>query len=310
MKATLKKGVERKEKEATAVERLVTARNNLNASVQVTDQLTEDYEEAQLQLQAALSRRSQAASNTNFINHATMGERMSRYHFARSRTGRPSREIPKLIVQSENGPTIIKGQEISRHMVQKYAKIIKKDPIAGSMTIHDFLGPELTASLRKCPPEDFPYLTSPVLEIEVKDVIKEMKNESSPGPIGFSNLLLKELAPFISKVLADFGNHLFFDDVIPEFPAFLFHRLVVFILKAGKPTTDEDSYRGLSLLENLFKTFSKILSKRMSRPLKHIQHPHQFGFTAQKGILEASRSVLDVIKTANCENLPHLSITK
>ena len=46
MKATLKKGAERREKEATAVDRLVTARNNLNASAQVTDQLTEEYEEA------------------------------------------------------------------------------------------------------------------------------------------------------------------------------------------------------------------------------------------------------------------------
>ena len=79
---------------------------------------------------------------------------------------------------------------------------------------------------------------------------------------------------------------------------------MVFILKAGKATTDEDSYRGLSLLENFFKIFSKILSNRMQRPLKHIQHHHQFGFTAQKGILEASRSVLDVIKVANLEGLP------
>ena len=42
----------------------------------------------------------------------------------------------------------------------------------------------------------------------------------------------------------------------------------------------------------------------MQRPLKHIQHHHQFGFTAQKGILEASRSVLDVIRVANLEGLP------
>ena len=42
----------------------------------------------------------------------------------------------------------------------------------------------------------------------------------------------------------------------------------------------------------------------MQRPLKHIQHRHQFGITAQKGILEASRSVLDVIRVANLEGLP------
>ena len=102
-----------------------------------------------------------------------------------------------------------------------------------------------------------------------------MKAESSPGALGISNLLMKELAPFISKILSDFGNHLFFDEIMPDFPAFLFHRLVVFILKAGKATTDEDSYRGLSLLENFF-------SNRMQCPLKHIQHhPERYSRSQQ-----------------------------
>ena len=113
--------------------------------------------------------------------------------------------------------------------------------MADSMSIEEFLGPDLVNSLRKCPVADHPYLTSPVLEIEILDAIKDMKAESSPGALGISNLLLKELAPFISRILSDFGNRLFFDEIMPDFPAFLFHRLVVFILKAGKATTDEGS---------------------------------------------------------------------
>ena len=113
------------------------------------------------------------------------------------------------------------------------------------MSIKEFLGQELVDSLRKCPVDDHPYLLSPVPKIEIRDAIKEMKAESSPGALGISNLLLKEIAPFISKILSDFGNHLFFDKIMPDLPAFLFHRLVVFILKAGKTTTDEDSYRVL-----------------------------------------------------------------
>ena len=303
-KETLRTGRIRKAAESAAIDKLVLARNNLNSAGLVTDQLTADYEEAQLQLHAVMNKKSQNASTSNLINHSTMGERMSRYHFLRSKRGRPSREIPKLILQTDNGPTILTGSQIPLHMTEKYSKIIQKDPIAGSMTIEEFLGPDLVNSLRKCPEIDHPYLTSPVLEIEIHNAIKDMKAESSPGALGISNLLLKELAPFITTILSDLGNRLFFDEIMPDFPAFLFHRLVVFILKAGKPTTDEDSYRGLSLLENFFKIFDKILSTRMERPLKHIQHHHQFGFTAQKGILEASRSVLDVIRVANLEGLP------
>ena len=43
------------------------------------------------------------------------------------------------------------------------------------MSIEVFLGLDLVNSLRKCPVADHPYLTSPVLEIEILDAIKDMK---------------------------------------------------------------------------------------------------------------------------------------
>ena len=100
------------------------------------------------------------------------------------------------------------------------------------------------------------------------------------------------------------SNQLFFDDDLPDIDPFFFHRHVIFILKPGKNPLDPDSYRGLSLLENLFKIFSKILANRMLRPLSHIQHPQQFGFTRGKGFLEASRCVLDTIQHAKRHNNP------
>ena len=128
--------------------------DNLNSAVQVTDQLTAAYDEAQLQLHAVLNKRSQNASTANLVNHSTLGERMLRYHFLRSKKGRPSREIPKLIIQSDNGPTILSGAQIPLHMTDKYSKIIQKDPVAGSMSIEEFLGQELVDSLRNCPVDD------------------------------------------------------------------------------------------------------------------------------------------------------------
>ena len=95
-----------------------------------------------------------------------------------------------------------------------------------------------------------------------------------------------------------------FSDQMPELEPFLFHRIVVFILKPGKPCTDPDSYRGLSMLEGFFKLYSKILAERMQKAMAEIQNPHQFGFTKGKGCLEASRTVLDVIQHANRTGQP------
>ena len=95
-----------------------------------------------------------------------------------------------------------------------------------------------------------------------------------------------------------------FGDEIPDIPAWLFHRIVIFIMKPGKATTDENSYRGLSMLENIFKMYSKAIATITAGPLRHIQNPHQFGFTKDKGCLEASRTAIDVIRSANLENKP------
>ena len=74
----------------------------------------------------------------------------------------------------------------------------------------------------------------------------------------------------MTKIMRDFGNNLLFGEDPTNLPWF-FHRFVIFILKPGKPTTCEDSYRGLSMLEVFFKIFSKINSDRMKK--KHVPHP-------------------------------------
>ena len=85
--------------------------------------------------------------------------------------------------------------------------------------------------------------------------------------------------------------------------------MVIFILKPGKDPLDPDSFRGLSLLENIFKLYSKLLANRLTRPLMHIQNPQQFGFTRRKGILEAPRCVIDTICHANRKNKPLIVIS-
>ena len=102
-----------------AIDIFVAARKDLNSSAEVTDEMTNTYDAAQLHLFAKLNTKSQNASTANLINHATLGERMSRYNFLRSKRGRPSREIPKLIIQSNTGPIILGGQQISTHMWEK-----------------------------------------------------------------------------------------------------------------------------------------------------------------------------------------------
>ena len=287
-----------RDKEEEMIEGLIQARNEYNNSNPPTETEINNLEEAQQKLTLAQSKRAQAASDRNHINYAGKGERVSRYYFMRSGRGKSSREIPKLIIPTDQGDMTLQGPEVAQHMFDKYARIAQVDQDAGTMTIQDFLGNDLLNTLRRCPDEDHGLLKARVTPHEIISTVKDFKTSSAPGPLGLTNCLIKEIAPFISEILADFGNRLFFDEEMPHIDSFFFHRLVIFILKPGKCATDPDSFRGLSLLEGFFKIFSKILANRMQRPMRHIQHPQQFGFTKDKGCMEASRTVLDTVSHA------------
>ena len=292
--------MKRREKEETLLNNLMAARAAFNSSQTAVN--ANALEAAQQALVVSQTRRADNASTMNTLNYCTNGERMSRYHFQRAGNHKASRDIVKLIVNEVGGPASISRELIPSFMFDKYKQIIKKNPMAGTMSIQSFLGQQLTESLRKCPDSFKPALVSPVLHIEIKNVLAGLKVNSAPGPTGISNNITKEIAKYTMNLLAQMGNDIFFNEDLPALPAFFFHRKVVFILKPGKNHSDPDSYRGLSLLETFFKLFSKILTDRLQRPLKFLQSPHQFGFTKGVGCLEASRTVLDVIAHAKRNN--------
>ena len=146
------------------------------------------------------------------------------------------------MIEAEQGQIALEGSELKQHMFNKYKQICQPDDNVGTLTIQQFLGPELTQTLRKCPPEHHGYLTSPIMEVEIKRVVKDLKRNSAPS---------QKIGSIYDKIMRDYSNNLLFGDD-PTYLPWFFHRFVIFILKPGKPTTCEDSYRGLSMLEAFF----------------------------------------------------------
>ena len=59
-------------------------------------------------------------------------------------------------------------------------------------------------------------LISPITYIEIKSIVKKMKTASTPGPLGITNNLLKELIKFSSALFATMGNGILFGDKQPK----------------------------------------------------------------------------------------------
>ena len=121
------------------------------------------------------------------------------------------------------------------------------------------------------------------------------------------NNLLKELIRFSSSLFAKMGNDFLFGDKIPE--KYFFHRKIVLIKKPRKDPQHPSSYRGISLLENTFKIFSAILAKRLSRAIEMVQSPHQYGFTQNRSINNASRVAIDTLTEANRRRTPIIMLS-
>ena len=60
---------------------------------------------------------------------------------------------------------------------------------------------------------------------------------------------------------------------LEEVPEWITLRNIIFIPKPDKPLNNPDSYRGLSLLNNIYKIFASALAKRLSLVRPHIKHP-------------------------------------
>merc|ERR1712105_56610 len=94
---------------------------------------------------------------------------------------------------------------------------------------------------------------------------------------GITNRFLKDIFPYISKLVTDVGNELMNGQDIGNIPEWISIRNIIFIPKPDKSLENPDLYRGLSLLNNIYKIYAAALAKRMSLVMPNIMHPCQKG---------------------------------
>ena len=285
-------------KEEEQLVRMINAREEMRRNG--NDENIEAFERERECLRLLQNARARKAADANYTQYAVAGERMTAYFFKINAGGKASREIRKLHVNGQ----VLEDEEVERHMFQKFDRMARRDERVGRESIEQFLGEELAATVKKVDEEQQLMLDVGFSEDEIEKVVGKLKKVSAPGPLGISNNLLKAMTPLIKTILMEAGNKLFFSEEMVEIPKWLFHRKVVFILKPGKPITDEDSYRGLSMLENIFKVYSKIIGDRMAKVLRSIQDKNQYGFTAGKSCMEPTRTILDVVRYAHHSGQP------
>ena len=133
---------------------------------------------------------------------------------------------------------------------------------------------------------------------EITRVIKNMQNESTPGPSGttksFFLWLISMIPNLFAKGLNEYLNH----HTESKSHEWIKKRKIVFIPKPGRPRNKIESYRPISLLEVYYKVIAKLLANKLGKCVHKNISKSQFGFIPTRTVSEASTYLQTVINRA------------
>ncbi|CAF4882123.1 unnamed protein product [Pieris macdunnoughi] len=123
-----------------------------------------------------------------------------------------------------------------------------------------------------------------ILESEVTQAIKSQKSGKAPGDDKISKELLKQGLPAITKYVT-----LLFNEIIETEPI-QWTKSTIILLHKKSDKNEINNYRPISLMSNLYKAFSKIISKH----LEENQPREQAGFCADYSTIDHTLVVMQV----------------
>ena len=137
------------------------------------------------------------------------------------------------------------------------------------------------------------------MEDEVKNIIKNMKNNKTPGndgiPIEFYKIFWNQIGVFLLRSL----NEAF---IKGELSITQKQSVITCIPKGDKPKQFLKNWRQISLLNVDYKILSGVLAKRMKMVLPSVISSNQKGFMKNRYIGENTRLVYDIISELNCQD--------
>ena len=122
----------------------------------------------------------------------------------------------------------------------------------------------------------------PATVSEVQGHINALKSKKAPGLDNINNVTMKHLPNNIVKFFTDIINVIISTQTFPQIWK---KAKIILILKPGKPRSDPDSYRPISLLSTLGKITERIILTRLQEQCSELNviPDEQFGFRESHG---------------------------
>ena len=207
------------------------------------------------------------------------------------------KHIPNLKKQNYklkiDGNTVTCPHKLANIFAENHAKIVSPENIPpselkGLLEDYDLTLDEIFPQIKSL---TSPYSTS----IEFKNIIKSMKNCSAPGITSETKILFEFLINIFPNFITRALNNLYNIDIDQSPFKFIKDRNIIFIAKKNSDLLSPDDYRGIALLETVYKILSKALNKKLNVHLHKIIHSQQFGFVPNRTMSNASINITAAI---------------
>ena len=109
---------------------------------------------------------------------------------------------------------------------------------------------------------------------EVKSAVKQSKKGKAPGPDSITIDLIDAAGDIINDKLATLFNECLIQSKVPE----IWNEAIIILLHKKGDQKNISNYRPISLLNNIYKLFTKIIANRITRTLDENQPREQAGF--------------------------------
>lgn len=217
------------------------------------------------------------------------GEKPTKYFFSLEKRNYLSKLIPQLNV---DGNIITDQNQIRQKQADYYKHLYRShltedDASQGSTDL--FLKPE---NIVKLSDEQKNVCEEPILENELKEVIRNMKNNKTPGsdgfPVEFYKFFWKDIGSFLKRSL----DYSFYSGQLSITQR---EGIITCIPKGDKTRTLLKNWRPISLLNTDYKILTAVLANRIKNVLPSIINSNQKGYLKGRFIGENTRLIYDIM---------------
>jgi len=222
-----------------------------------------------------------------------------------AKTGRSEASLSE--VKNNNGEEFATESDRNKFISNYYRSVYsipEERRGAQTISIEEFLGPEVLNNRlvreKKVPAHLANEFEQPLTLAELDKSVHQAKINSAGGLDGLNNKTIKKFWPLLRTPMKRLADESFGTGTLPE----SFKTAVIKLIPKKGDLSNIKNWRPISLLNCLYKVFSRAINNRLKKVSDSLTSRAQKGFTKERQIQETLANVISSIAKSNTDNIP------